>query len=81
MPQGSIQFAISGAGAMDWRGLKPVPFEILSGFTSYRIGPKSMKVVFHAHSALPLPASVSACLFCVRIRSPPPPLPPLLFLP
>lgn len=50
VPVDSIKFAISGNGAMDWRGLKPAPFEILSGFTSYRIGPDSMKVVYHAHN-------------------------------
>jgi hypothetical protein len=70
VPQGSIKFAISGTGAVDWRGLKPVPFEILSGFTSYRIGPKSMKVVFHAHSALPLPKPV--CLSPHTLGAPQP---------
>ncbi len=50
VPVNSIQFAISGTGAVDWRGIQPVPFTILSGFTSYRIGPDSMKVYFHAHS-------------------------------
>ena len=50
VPQNSIKFAVSGGGAAEWWGVKPVPFEILSGFTSYRVGADSMAVVYHAHN-------------------------------
>ena len=51
VPQGSIRFATSGGGGEKWYGgVTPPPFQILSGFTSYRIGADSMKVVFHAHN-------------------------------
>jgi hypothetical protein len=45
VPQNSIKFATSGPGGASWYGgVTPPPFEILSGFTSYRVGPDSMKV-------------------------------------
>jgi hypothetical protein len=60
VPVGSIKFAMSGAGAEMWWGEDPAPFEVLSGFTSYRIGAESMRVYYHAHNG-------------VRHHSPPPP--------
>jgi hypothetical protein len=51
VPQNSIKFATSGSGGAMWfGGIKPPPFEILSGFTSYRVGADSMKVYYHAHN-------------------------------
>lgn len=47
VPRGSIKFAMSGPHGTQW---EPMPFEVLSGFTSYRIGRESMQVYFHAHN-------------------------------
>jgi len=51
VPQSAIKFASAGKGGDKWWGGVPIPsFEILSGFTSYRIGADSMKVYYHAHN-------------------------------
>ena len=59
VPQDSIKFAMSGGipsqphqkevgpRGSQWQ---PMPFEPLSGFTSYRVGAESMQVYFHAHN-------------------------------
>lgn len=66
VPEGSIRFAASGAGGSEWWGRRPPAFELLSGFTSYRIGADSMRVYFHAHNvSTPCPpCSLRACV-CV----------------
>ena len=46
VPRNSIKFAMSGTKGEAWM---PMPFDnILSGFTSYRVGPESMEVYFHS---------------------------------
>ena len=75
VPQGSIRFATSGNGGAKWYGgVEPPPFEILSGFTSYRVGADSMKVVFHAHTHTTARCSTRPHRSCraLRLRSRPP---------
>ena len=61
VPQGSVKFAMVGGipsqphqktSGPPGQGWQPMPggFEPLSGFTSYRVGPETMSVVFHAHN-------------------------------
>jgi len=74
VPQGSIRFATSGNGGAKWYGgVEPPPFEILSGFTSYRVGANSMKVVFHAHNGTVLYETPP---ILPRIKTPQPPAAP-----
>ena len=74
MPQGSIRFATSGIGGAKWYGgAEPPPFEILSGFTPYRVGAGSMKV-FHAHNGIVLYETPP---ILPRIKTPQPPAAPL----
>jgi tartrate-resistant acid phosphatase type 5 len=47
VPKGSVKFAMVGPGGSEFQ---PMPFTPLSGFTSYRVGADSMRVVFHAHN-------------------------------
>ena len=49
---GSVRFAmVDGPGdGPTGSGFEPMPFAMLGGFTSYRIGVESMEVVFHAHN-------------------------------
>ena len=52
IPEGSVKFAmVFGPEQMDGpagSGYEPMPFSMLGGFTSYRVGAESMVVVFHA---------------------------------
>jgi len=50
-PKGSIKWWMSGQGGS---GYEPMPFKIKSGFTSFRVGTDSMKVVYHAHNGTTL---------------------------
>ena len=75
VPQNSIKFASSGKGGAEWWGGVPIPdFEILSGFTSYRIGPDSMKVYYHAHNGTVLFVTDP---ILPRTKTPQPPAPPI----
>ena len=48
VPRNSIKFAMSGSKGEAWM---PMPFDdILSGFTSYRVGAESMQVYYHSHN-------------------------------
>lgn len=47
VPKGSVKFAMVGPGGSEF---EKMPFAPLSGFTSYRVGADSMRVVFHAHN-------------------------------
>jgi hypothetical protein len=74
VPQNSIKFATSGRGGADWYGgVKPPPFEILSGFTSYRVGADSMTVYFHAHNGTVLYVTPP---ILPRTKKPQPPVAP-----
>ena len=46
-PEGSVKFHTAGAGGSE---LFPMPFEQLSGFTSFRVKDESMEVAYHAHN-------------------------------
>ena len=75
VPEKSIKFASSGAGGEYWYGgVKPPPFQILSGFTSYRVGSDSMKVVYHAHNGTVLYETPP---ILPRTKTPQPPAPPI----
>jgi len=75
VPQNSIKFASSGKGGAEWWGGVPIPdFEILSGFTSYRIGADSMKVYYHAHNGTVLYVTDP---ILPRTKKPQPPAPPI----
>jgi len=50
-PKDSIKWWMSGSGGS---GYQPMPFEIESGFTSFQVSAKSMKVVFYAHNGTEL---------------------------
>ena len=52
IPAGSVRFAmVDGPGdGPTGSGFEPMPFAMVGGFTSYRIGVESMEVVFHAHN-------------------------------
>lgn len=75
VPQNSIKFATSGTFGAEWWGGVPIPdFDILSGFTSYRVGADSMQVVYHAHNGTVL--YVTEKIF-PRTKKPQPPPPPI----
>ena len=77
VPQGSIKFASSGTGGAEWWGGVPIPdFEILSGFTSYRIGPDSMKVYYHAHNGTVLFVTDPIMARTKKAQPPAPPIAP-----
>jgi len=74
VPENSIKFASSGKGGALWWGNVTIPdFEILSGFTSYRIGPDSMKVYYHAHNGTVL---YTTPVILPRTKTPQPPVKP-----
>ena len=56
VPKGSVRFAMVGGPGKGptGSGWEPMPFDMKSGFTSYRIGAESMEVVFHAHNGTAL---------------------------
>lgn len=60
-----------GSNGSEW---EPMPFTMLSGFTSYRIGVDAMTVHFHAHNGTELYVTPP---ISKRTRKPQPPLPPL----
>jgi len=62
VPRGSIKFAMSGPHGTQW---EPMPFEILSGFTSYRIGSEFMQVYCAYATPLKLRCRTSAVGFCL----------------
>eukprot|EP01045_Picozoa_sp_COSAG04_P002798 COSAG04_NODE_107_length_25959_cov_6.617865_3_plen_369_part_00 len=52
VPKGSVKFAMVGAQGSQY---EKMPFDgMMSGFTSYRIGPESMAVHYHAHNGTEL---------------------------
>ena len=52
VPKGSVKFAMVGAQGSEY---EKMPFDgMMSGFTSYRIGPESMAVHYHAHNGTEL---------------------------
>eukprot|EP00038_Savillea_parva_P008042 m.174280 g.174280 ORF g.174280 m.174280 type:complete len:460 (-) comp13812_c0_seq1:274-1653(-) len=71
VPNGSVKFAMVGNNGSEWQ---PMPFNMLSGFTSYRIGADSMTVHFHAHNGTELYVTPP---IPKRSHQPPPPLPPI----
>ena len=74
--QDSIKFATSGTGGSSWYGNVSIPdFTILSGFTSYRVGPDSMKVYYHAHNGTVL-YTTPPILARTQKPQPPPPIKP-----
>jgi hypothetical protein len=77
VPQNSIKFASSGPGGEMWWGNVTIPdFEILSGFTSYRVGPDSMKVYYHAHNGTVLYTTEPILARTKKVQPPPPPINP-----
>lgn len=94
VPAGSIKFAMSGNGGAMWWGRAPPPFQVLSGFTSYRIGAESMQVHYHAHNGTelyvtppilartkkPQPKPPPPGTFCTKSTCPPKTRPPTVEL-
>ena len=78
VPIGSIQFAATGEGGAMWWGGTPIPPQhVQSGFTSYRVGNESMRVVYHASDGSILYATPP---IAPRTKKPmPPPSPPQPF--
>lgn len=69
VPQGSVKFFTAGSGGSQHQ---PMPFNLKSGFTTFRIGSDFMKVVYHAHNGTELYTTPA-----IKPRSTiPPPLPP-----
>ena len=56
VPKGSVRFAMVGGPGKGPTGYgwEPMPLDMKSGFTLYRIGAESMEVVFHAHNGTAL---------------------------
>jgi len=56
VPPGSVRFAMVAGPEYGptGSGYQPMPFGMIGGFTSYRIGAESMEVVFHAHNGTAL---------------------------
>ena len=78
VPVGSIQFAAAGEGGAMWWGGTPIPpQQVQSGFTSYRVGDDSMRVVYHASDGSILYVTPP---IAPRTKKPmPPPSPPQPF--
>lgn len=77
VPQNSIKFATSGTFGAEWWGGVPIPdFDILSGFTSYRVGADSMQVVYHAHNGTVLYVTEKILPRTKKPQPPPPPIAP-----
>mmetsp|Transcript_21506 Transcript_21506/g.56067 ORF Transcript_21506/g.56067 Transcript_21506/m.56067 type:complete len:459 (-) Transcript_21506:147-1523(-) len=70
VPNGSVRFAMVGNNGSQW---EKMPFPMLSGFTSYRVGADSMTVHFHAHNGTELYVTPP---IPKRSHQPAPPLPP-----
>ena len=67
VPQGSIRFATSGRGGMDWWGRRPVDFELLSGFVSV---PGPCLASLAPPSPSPAAAAAAAACACPASLSP-----------
>ena len=46
VPEGSLKFAMVGTNGSAYQ---PMPFKVLAGFTSFRLGAENMTVDYHAH--------------------------------
>jgi len=69
VPNGSVKFFTAGPGGSEYQ---PLPIQMKSGFTTFRITADSMKVVYHAHEGTELYTTPD---FKPR-ASIPPPMPP-----